>query len=228
MCPYLLYWAVQDLTQCSRNGPTGAGWSLLSALLLVQPRIPSAFAGSSSAWCPPGLLLPMCFLASQPPACTGTWACSSLGAGLGASSLSFQPSSSHSGSLWMAAQPSGISGIPPSYVSSSALVRLCPASSSRSLMKVLNRIGPSTDPWGALLPPGLQLDFMQLVTCPHSWFFMAFHLVGYNRCFCLVKYFSSMSLAVLKVMRLILTLAFFLTARLANPLERSKTTCQWP
>lgn len=41
--------------------------------------------------------------------------------------------------------PSGVSGIPPSCVSSSAL--LSSPSSSRSLMKVLNRTGPCTDPW---------------------------------------------------------------------------------
>lgn len=173
ICPCLLYLAVQNLTQHSRNGPTGAEWSLLSALLLVQPRIPSAFAGSSSAWCPLGLFLPMCFLASQPPAFPGAWACSSLDAGLHTSPCwcawaSCQPSSSHSGSLWMAAQPPGVLGIPPSYMSSSALLRLWSPSSSRSLMKVLNRTGPCTDPWGALLPFALQLDFLSLVTCRGS------------------------------------------------------------
>lgn len=45
ICQCLLYLAVQNLAQHSRNGPTGAEWSLLAALLLVQPRIPSAFAG---------------------------------------------------------------------------------------------------------------------------------------------------------------------------------------
>lgn len=121
------------------------------------------------------------------PAPSMPWclACSSLNAGLGTSPCwcawaSCQPSSSHSGSLWMAAQPSGVSGIPPSYVSSSALLRLCSPSSSRSLMKVLNRTGPYTDPWGALLPSGLQLDFMPLVTCHQWWFFVAFYLVGYT------------------------------------------------
>lgn len=114
ICPCLLYCAVQNLTQHSRNDPTGAEWSLLWALLLMRPRIPSAFAGSSSAWCPLSLFLPVCFLASQPPACPGAWAFSSLDAGLGTSPCwsawaSCQPSSSHSGSHWMAAQPSGVS-----------------------------------------------------------------------------------------------------------------------
>lgn len=168
ICSCLLYLAVQNLTQHSRNGPTGAEWSLLSALLLVQPRIPSAFAGSSSAWCPLDLFLPMCFLGSQPPAFPGAWACSSLDAGLHTSlvdvpELPVSPAPVTQGPFEWQHNPLVYWASLP--VSSSALLRFCSPSSSRSLMKVLNRTGPCTDPWGALLPFALQLDFLSLVTC---------------------------------------------------------------
>ena len=51
----------------------------------------------------------------------------------------------------MAAQPSGVSTPPPSLVSSANLLRVHSNSSSRSLMKKLNKTGPSTDPWGTPL-----------------------------------------------------------------------------
>ncbi|KAK4807064.1 hypothetical protein QYF61_018405 [Mycteria americana] len=44
------------------------------------------------------------------------------------------------------------------------LPRVPSAPSSRSLMKILNRTGPRTDPWGTLLVTGLQLDFVPLIT----------------------------------------------------------------
>nr|XP_047924140.1 uncharacterized protein LOC106041061 isoform X2 [Anser cygnoides] len=55
-----------------------------------------------------------------------------------------QPSSP-SRYLGMAAQPSGVSATPPSFVSSADLPRVCTVPSSRSLMTTLNRTGPSTD-----------------------------------------------------------------------------------
>ena len=58
----------------------------------------------------------------------------------------------------MAAQSSGVSTTPPSLVSSADLLRVHSNSSSRSLMKKLNKTGPSTDPWGTPLVTGLQLD----------------------------------------------------------------------
>jgi len=42
------------------------------------------------------------------------------------------------------------------------LLRVHSNSSSRSLMKKLNKTGPSTDPWGTPLVTGLQLDFFPL------------------------------------------------------------------
>ena len=72
--------------------------------------------------------------------------------------------SSLSSSHWMAAQPSGVSTTPPSLVSSANLLRVHSNPSSRSLMKKLNKIGPSTDPWGSPLLTGLQLDSAPLMT----------------------------------------------------------------
>jgi len=64
----------------------------------------------------------------------------------------------------MAAQPSGVSTTPPSLVSPADLLRVHSNSSSRSLMKKLNKTGPSTDPWGTPLVTGLQLDSAPLMT----------------------------------------------------------------
>lgn len=183
ICPCLLYLAVQNLTQHSRNGPTGAEWSLLSALLLVQPRIPSAFAGSSSAWCPLGLFLPMCFLASQPPAFPGAWACSSLDAGLHTSPCwcawaSCQPSSSHSGSLWMAAQPPGVLGIP-----SQLCVIISLAEVMVSIIIQIVNEGFEQD-WTLYWPLGCTATFCPptglFVTGDLSRFFVAFCMMGYT------------------------------------------------
>ena len=48
---------------------------------------------------------------------------------------------SFSGSYWMAAQPSGVSSIPPSFISSANLLRVHSVFSSRSLMKMSHKIG---------------------------------------------------------------------------------------
>jgi len=50
-------------------------------------------------------------------------------------------------SFWMAAQPSSASVNPPSLVSSENLLRVHSTSSSRSLVKILNRTATSIDPW---------------------------------------------------------------------------------
>ena len=63
--------------------------------------------------------------------------------------------SSLSRSCWMAAQPSGVSSTLPSLVSSANLLRVHSNSSARSLMKKLNKTGPSIDPWGTPLVTGL-------------------------------------------------------------------------
>ncbi|KAK4831590.1 hypothetical protein QYF61_018350 [Mycteria americana] len=49
---------------------------------------------------------------------------------------------------------------------------LCP--SSRSLMKMLNRMRPNIDPWATPLVTGLQLDFMPLTTTLWAWPFSQF------------------------------------------------------
>jgi len=64
----------------------------------------------------------------------------------------------------MAAQPSGVSATPLSFVSSGNLSKVQSIPSSRSLMKMLSETGPSTDPWGTLLAIGLQLDSAPLIT----------------------------------------------------------------
>lgn len=62
----------------------------------------------------------------------------------------------------MAALPSGVSATSTSFVSSASLLRINPAPLSRSLMKILNRIGPRIEPWPTLLIIGLQSDLVLL------------------------------------------------------------------
>lgn len=47
--------------------------------------------------------------------------------------------------IWMAARPSGVSATPSSLVSGANTLRVHSAPASRSLIKMLNRIRPSTD-----------------------------------------------------------------------------------
>lgn len=61
----------------------------------------------------------------------------------------------------MVAQPAGLSATLPSLVSPADLLRV---HSFNQLMKMLNDIGPSIDPWGTLLVIGLQMDFALLIT----------------------------------------------------------------
>ena len=68
----------------------------------------------------------------------------------------------------MAAQPSGVSATPPSFVSSANLLQVHSIPSSLSLMSKLNKTGPSTDPWGTPLVTSLQLDSAPLMTTPLS------------------------------------------------------------
>lgn len=56
----------------------------------------------------------------------------------------------------------------PSFVSSASLLRVRPVSPSRSLMKLLNSIDPTIDPWGMSLVTDLQLDFTMLIANPMS------------------------------------------------------------
>jgi len=62
--------------------------------------------------------------------------------------------SSLSRSRWMAAQLSGVSATPPSFVSSANSLRVHSVPSSRSLMSQWNKAAPSTDPCGTPLATG--------------------------------------------------------------------------
>ena len=92
--------------------------------------------------------------------------------------------SSLSRSRSKAAQPSGVSTTPLSLVSSANLLRVHSNASSRSLMKKLNKTGPSTDPWGTSLVTSLQLDSAPLITTlwvlPFSQFSIHCDLINEN------------------------------------------------
>lgn len=63
-----------------------------------------------------------------------------------------------------------LSATPPSFVSSANSLRLLSSPSSQWLMKMLNRTGPHTSPWGTPLVSCLQLDCRLLIwalwACP--------------------------------------------------------------
>lgn len=71
-------------------------------------------------------------------------------------------------SIWMAAQPYGVSGAPPSLVSAAKFLRVYSAPPSGSFMKVLNSIDPSTNHRGAPLVTVLKMHFVLLMTSPLS------------------------------------------------------------
>ena len=71
--------------------------------------------------------------------------------------------SSLSRSRGMAAQPSGVSTTPPSFVSPANLLRVHSVLSFRLLKKRLNKTGTSTNLWGIPLVTGLQLDSAPLM-----------------------------------------------------------------
>ncbi|KAK4818658.1 hypothetical protein QYF61_017266 [Mycteria americana] len=83
--------------------------------------------------------------------------------------------SSLSRSLCRAFLPSGRSTLPHNLVSSENLLRVHSIPSSRSLIKMLNRTGPSTEPWGTPLVTGRQVDLTPFTTTlwaqPCSQFF---------------------------------------------------------
>ena len=72
--------------------------------------------------------------------------------------------SQHSCLSWFHWIASGVSATPPSSVASANYMRVHSIPSSESLMKMLNKLGPSSDPCGALLATGLQLDSAPLIT----------------------------------------------------------------
>lgn len=57
------------------------------------------------------------------------------------------------------------------FLSSVLLLRVHSNSLSRSIMKKLNRMGPSIEPWGTLLIIDLQLDLVPLTTTLWAWLF---------------------------------------------------------
>lgn len=150
--------------------------NLLCFNLLPQGHI----AGSSSTWCPPGPPGP--FLQSFFP----PWPAAQPILVHGFISPQVQDFSLldfmrllavyfHSllRFVWMAARPSGVSATPPSLVSGANVLRAHSAPSSRSFMKMLNRIGPCTEPYGTLLVTGLQVfrdqSWHQLLTHTTEW-----------------------------------------------------------
>lgn len=125
---------------------------LLATILLMQPRIPApAFAARAHCWSVSNLVFtrtPWLFSAQLPssqadvrmglllPRCRTLLNCVRF--------LSAH-CSSLSQSFWMAAWPSGVSVTPPSHVSSVNFAEGTLGPSPRSLTKMLNRTGPSTD-----------------------------------------------------------------------------------
>ena len=152
--------------------------NLLVRLILMEPRrLLSFFATSVHCWLMVHLLstkilgsFSVSFLPSNwAQACVGAWAYFSMGPGVCSfpllNSMRF-PSAHFSSllrSLWMEAQPSGVSATPPSFVLSADFPRVLSASGSSSLTKI-HGTGPSIDIWGTPLMPGLQLDFGPLTT----------------------------------------------------------------
>ena len=72
-------------------------------------------------------------------------------------------------SLCSALLPSGRSTLPPSLVLSANLLRVHSIPSSRSLIKMLKRSGPSIEPWGTLLVTGHLLDLTPLTATHWAW-----------------------------------------------------------
>ena len=99
-------------------------------------------------------------------------------------------------SLSMAAGPSGISTTPPRFVSSENFLREHSAPSSRSIKKMLNRTGPTIDPWCTLLVTGFQLDFVPLIMTLWAWRFNYFWV--YLTVFSFSPYFNSLSVKILR------------------------------
>ncbi|KAK4813337.1 hypothetical protein QYF61_026500 [Mycteria americana] len=83
--------------------------------------------------------------------------------------------SSLSRSLCRAFLPSSRSTLPHNLVSSANLLRVHSIPSSWSLIRILNRTGPNTEPWGTSLVTGYQLDLTPFTTTlwaqPPSQFF---------------------------------------------------------
>lgn len=91
---------------------------------------------------------------------------------LGARLLTFPWSSCHP-TCWV---PSGWQlNSPPSSASWANLLRILPTPSSSSLMKILNKTGPSNDSWGTPVATGFHLDFSPPFGSGHSSTFNLLH-----------------------------------------------------
>lgn len=142
---------------------------------LPQPAgdaFPDAAQGTAGCLCHEGELLARGQLTGHPhhqvpfckagryPAYTGPWDRSSSGAGL-CTSLCWSSWDSCwpvSPTCWMTVHFSGTSATPSNFVSSVSLLKVRSVSPFRLLMKELNKICPSIDPWGTPIVTGLQLD----------------------------------------------------------------------
>lgn len=129
---------------------------LLAMLLLMQPRTPSAFFAARAHCCLIISLVITRIFPSKLPS-------SQLVLFLSRSRTFLWHFPSPLRHLWMAAQLSGLSATPPSFVSPVNLLRVHPVPLSRSLM-TLNRTGPSTDTRNTPTATSLQLDFVLLIT----------------------------------------------------------------
>lgn len=74
----------------------------------------------------------------------------------------------------MVAQLCGVSAAPPSFASSENLVRCSLSHHFRSLVKLLNSINPTNEPWITPLVTCLRLDFVLLITTRQAWPFSQF------------------------------------------------------
>lgn len=82
----------------------------------------------------------------------------------------------------MATQSSDTSAIPPGLESAANLLEVHSNPSSRSIRKMLNRIGLTTDLWVTLLVNGLQLSVIPLVTTLWIWLSSQFSFHSLSPC----------------------------------------------
>ena len=183
----LLYRGAQNWAQYSKCGLTSAEQRgrittlhLLAVLCVMQPRIPFAFfAARAHSWLKFNLVstgTPSAFSAKLLYRWVSPSVCWCLGLFVPRSRTLYFPMlnfmrylSAHFSrmlrSLGMTAWPSHLSATPLMSVQSAYLLRVHSASSSRSLMEMLNRTGPSTDSWGTSLVTSVQISLLWV----HCW-----------------------------------------------------------
>jgi len=181
-----LCWGLQRQTQESRWGLTTVekrgripSLDLLATLFLMQPRIQLAFWAASAHW---WLMATFSAIGTPKSFSAGLLSISSSSSlywyrGLPwprcrtlqlafLNLMRFMQAHFFScfRSLWMASYPSGMSTASLILASPANLVRVHSISLSRSLMKIFNSIGHSTDPWGTPLVSSVCLDIKPLTT----------------------------------------------------------------